>query len=285
MHEIFERYLYQNAFPSKLPKTIYHYTTQTGMLGIIREGEMWATQVHFLNDRNEINLTFKLLNKKLTAYMNNSTCQTNKSVLTKIRKLLHKIDQGHICVASFCEKGDLLSQWRGYGNLGKGYSIGFDLKRLNLLARKNSFVIWPCIYEETLQNELVEYLVESWCKSLNDKNYCEKEMLRIIDKDVCLLAPIIKDASFSEEKEWRLISSTIPQTPHQMDFRAGEYSLIPYTKLPVINEKGSHCIKEIVVGPSPHIMLAENSLRSFLNSNRILSTKIIRSVIPFRDWK
>jgi hypothetical protein len=33
-------------------------------------------------------------------------------------------------MACFCENGDLLSQWRGYGSLGGGFSLGFKAKQL-----------------------------------------------------------------------------------------------------------------------------------------------------------
>ena len=59
MLDSFEKYLYQTVFPMQPPENIYHYTTQKGILGIVTRREMWATQVHFLNDKNEVFLTFK----------------------------------------------------------------------------------------------------------------------------------------------------------------------------------------------------------------------------------
>jgi hypothetical protein len=34
---------------------------------------------------------------------------------------------------SFCDDGDLLSQWRGYGSFGSGYAIGFEPRKFDIL--------------------------------------------------------------------------------------------------------------------------------------------------------
>ena len=59
----------------------------------------------------------------------------HRSLLNEIRHNLSKVDQTHICTVSFCESGDLLSQWRGYAAQGKGYAMGFDLKELSIIAK------------------------------------------------------------------------------------------------------------------------------------------------------
>jgi hypothetical protein len=34
----------------KPPDPLYHYTTQAGLLSIIKTGELWATKVQYMND-------------------------------------------------------------------------------------------------------------------------------------------------------------------------------------------------------------------------------------------
>ena len=110
-------------------------------------------------------------------------------------------------------------------------------------------------------------------------------MLGAIDLDVCRLAPIINDQSFSEEKEWRLVSSQISYNSPRFAFRAGQYSLIPYYNFPISDDISKTCINSIVVGPSPHMESALNSLETFLSSQGISGIKIKSSNIPFRNWK
>ncbi len=285
MVQTFEKYLYNRVFPVKPPRSIFHYTTQKGILGIIQKREMWATQVHFLNDKNEIFLTFKLLKDELENQYNRTQTRTLKKLLKGIREFLDVMDQGHICISSFCEAGDLLSQWRGYGNLGKGYAIGFDLKELKRIANKHNFVLWPCVYNPDLQLELVKYLIDLWCQKFSIQSVTQSDIFQQIDRDICQLAPIIKDESFIEEKEWRLVSSVVNDQSDRFAFREGEYALIPYYNFPIIDEKKRNCIDSIVVGPSPHTELACSSLRTFLRANQLDEVKIEVSKIPFRNWK
>lgn len=286
MLDSFERYLYQTVFPLLPPESIYHYTTQQGILGIVSLQELWATQVHFLNDKNEVFLTFKLLERELKKQIGQAQSNPVKSMLKNIRRHLTCIDQGHICIASFCEEKDLLSQWRGYGNQGKGYAIGFDLQELQQIARRQHFVIWPCVYNPTLQVELVDYLIDIWCRKFgSDRAVDHEKMFNIINTSVCQLAPIIKDESFSEEKEWRLVSSVVSSKSPQFAFREGEYSLIPYYNFQIADKQHRHSIKTIVVGPSPHMELARKSLCAFMATSKMPTVEIISSKIPFRNWK
>ena len=281
----FENYLYRTIFPVKLPEIIYHYTTQKGILGIISDRVMWATQVHFLNDKNEVYLAFKLLDRQLQKKIDKLQNPANKNLLRDIRTGLRNVDQWHICIASFCEHGDLLSQWRGYGNQGKGYAIGFNLEKLRKIARKQSFILWPCVYNITLQTELVNYLIESWCENFFDKDVNHEEMVSFVHTSVCQLAPIIKDDGFSEEQEWRLVSQVLTNKSPLFAFREGAYSLIPYLNFKIVDEEGKDCIVKTTVGPSPHMSLARNSLSAFFSSCKLNSVEIIDSKIPFRNWK
>ena len=41
-------------------------------------------------------------------------------------------------IACFCENGDLLSQWRGYGAIGNGYALGFAAKHVGMTDRPSN---------------------------------------------------------------------------------------------------------------------------------------------------
>lgn len=44
--------------------------------------------------------------------------------LQALANIAGNVAQANVCVASFTEEGDLLSQWRGYCTPGDGLSIG-----------------------------------------------------------------------------------------------------------------------------------------------------------------
>ncbi len=286
MLENFEKHLYSTIFPEHLPKTVYHYTTQGGILGIIQQGEIWATQVAFLNDKNEVYLTFRLLANELNRRRTATSDPYMRALLAELQEILKKVDRTHICISSFCEEGDLLSQWRGYGNQGKGYSLGFDLNKLFSAAKKQDFVIWPCVYDNSTHNELVSYLVDCWLQKYGKGRAEYGNMVDDITSSVCRLAPILKDRNFKEEKEWRLVNAAVDVAPSDFSFREGAFAIIPYLAFKLgFRESENQCLEKIVLGPTPHKKLALNSTRMFLQANGLKNTEVVLSSIPFRNWK
>jgi len=39
--------------PDRVPQKLYHYTDLDGLMGIFNTGELWATDVQFMNDTSE----------------------------------------------------------------------------------------------------------------------------------------------------------------------------------------------------------------------------------------
>ena len=47
------------------PAILYHYTTQQGLLGIIRDKEIWASHTQYLNDAREFRHALDLIKEEL----------------------------------------------------------------------------------------------------------------------------------------------------------------------------------------------------------------------------
>jgi hypothetical protein len=111
-----------------LPSTpLYHYTTQDGLLGILKGNCIWATNINYLNDSSDYQLACDLAKEVLDEKRRQVGRDERK--LKKIQHVLHSISTAetlplHICVSCFSENGDSLSQWRAYGGVA-GYSVGF----------------------------------------------------------------------------------------------------------------------------------------------------------------
>jgi hypothetical protein len=52
----------------KPPSTLYHYTSQKGLLGIIEKGEIWATDILYLNDTMEYKYAVNLFSEKIEKF-------------------------------------------------------------------------------------------------------------------------------------------------------------------------------------------------------------------------
>jgi hypothetical protein len=91
-----------------LPQHLYHYTKAEGLYGILRTRTIWATQFDFLNDRSEFSYAFEILKERLAAQVG---AKGSAELIPPLDKWW-SLTPAHY-VASFCEDGDLLSQWRG----------------------------------------------------------------------------------------------------------------------------------------------------------------------------
>jgi hypothetical protein len=113
------------------PEVIYHYTNQSGLIGVLENRELWATKIQYMNDASEFRIAFQMLEKHLTdaihsdgsdqPMLGNSGMRRAFKLLNGLERIIHV----NVCVVCFCRNGDLLSQWRAYSG-GYGFSIGFN---------------------------------------------------------------------------------------------------------------------------------------------------------------
>jgi len=99
-----------------------------------------------------------------------------------------------------------------------------------------------------------------------------------------LKAPLIKHESFEDEKEWRLVAAAV--SAHELHHRPGRSMLIPYYKIPIGDDDKFDSIREIVVGPTPHLDLSAASVESLAIAAGLArkGLEIKPTSIPFRNW-
>ncbi len=87
---------------------------------------LYATDIRYLNDAMELKYTSDLLRTEISQRLESNN-STNRKLLEQLKDwLFHRLTNGHMLfVSSFTTNGNLLSQWRGYCQQGKGVSIGF----------------------------------------------------------------------------------------------------------------------------------------------------------------
>jgi hypothetical protein len=91
---------------------------------------------------------------------------------------------------------------------------------------------------------------------------------------------LIKHQAFSEEKEWRLVSNHFADLTNA-EFRPGSSMLTPY--LPWELPKDEWLFESILLGPTPHPVLAMQSLRAMVTKNKLAKT-VLDTEIPYRVW-
>src|SRR3954462_12802743 len=150
---------FQEVLRKKPSGPLYHYTTQPGLLGITNAREIWATQVRYLNDASEFQHAVSIAEDIATGMVEKAP-YTTRGYAERLLKGVQETAGVNICVASFSEVGDDLSQWRAYGK-GSGYSLGFSHAHLSGVAESAGWILAPCIYEDSEQRSLLRSLLEA----------------------------------------------------------------------------------------------------------------------------
>jgi hypothetical protein len=232
---------------------------------------------------------------------------------------LHE-DRRRVMVASFTGEGDQLSQWRGYADDSRGVSIGLDVRHLRPPSDIGTAVTFaPCLYGQSDKCTLLKSVFAHYRKNLEEwwnsivKSALEKtgkmsgidlelgqklvsehktELDAVVIRshatlrfDLLRIAPLLKNESFSEEKEWRLVLPLEPlrlPTRHSLQFRSTRDGLVPYIAYPLRspNQDGPIACREVILGPGSHPSAAVG-VNLFLQSEGI-PLLASQSKIPYR---
>ena len=222
-----------------MDKLVYHYCDNYKMANILSGKTLRMSDIAKSNDYEEVKMFFPgILDAIEDEYRKDEfplqyMDRTNRDALGKLLDweydiLRYEFDRGGVTnfVVCFCEEGDVLSQWRGYADNGKGCSLGFSVKELEDYCNT---------YKGILRFEQVDYktvkeinvtIVEEALKVLNElrglRNWIVENLPSLneekIDKmfqyyfhqmisSVLMSSLKYKNETFKEEQEWRLFFS------------------------------------------------------------------------------
>jgi len=281
-----------------IPREIlYHYTTFSGLLGIVGSRALWASDIRYMNDSAELKHTADLIAREISRRI--AAGHPNPNLLNQFLDWVsHRITNGHLLFgASFRSNGNLLSQWRGYSRLGKGVSLGFNPAYILKCAQAQSFQIGKCLYDPDEQRRLivgvvdaVEALAEQRPEVPDSDNPCSSlpyhAAFQRIEGDLLRIAAVLKHPSFEEEAEWRIVSPAITDYLNApVLFREGASMLVPYVEFKFQPENGRPiALEHVFLGPTPNINISMNSLNMLLRKNRVTPARgADYCQIPFRQ--
>lgn len=289
-----------------VPDTLFHYTDQNGLLGIVGEGIIWATHTQYLNDSREFVHALDLVRQEIETQRKSATGERGKVLSEMAEAATGDLQTINVCVCSFSAARDSLPQWRAYGGQSAGFAIGFAGDYLKKTARDHGMVLAPCIYDAQQQKNIVELFVSGVADEIIEQKARKRTAAEVLDMDdfwdtggnvrayINQIAPFFKDRSFQEEQEWRIISQPLACSHEQFRFRPGRSTLIPYYRIALEHTKDTKAnerIREIMIGPTPSARLSTMAVQSLLVKNEFLkgslffgSTQVTVSSTPFRSW-
>lgn len=285
------------SFPTSTrtrPARLFHYTSHSGLLGILNSNVLWATNALYLNDSSELSYGLSLARALLDAIENPN--ELVKEFLRRGHELLDLdvlVPGRQFYACCFCEDPDILSQWRAYTDRGGGYAIGFDMEDLTRAGVKPNLSLFPVDYGTGVNEELLAHDIKVLCEALlqcaqqspgNDdvlvSAACEDLKLAFIFRLFWLKHP-----GFAEEKEWRILANFDSADVTRLKFRQGQTTFLPYVELEPSAFGDSFAklpIREVVHGPTAHPQLAAQALDALFKKNGFTAPKIWGSTIPLR---
>lgn len=294
MHEPNQSELIKSLSSKRPPRLLYHYTSSSGLLGILKSKSIWATSIRFLNDSTEFSLALKIAQEVIQDRIEGARNNFDRGLYNVLKeRLAGEEGHGEVYVSSFTEDGDQLSQWRAYSPPSGGFAIGFRSKSLTDLTGANpDRFLARCTYDESSQKELIRRLVQTVAQFAEESNAHNqmshdrvfRESFKRLGRLLPLIAPALKDSSFAEEREWRLVRLPSSFEEGELQFREGRSMLIPYYQHRFPNNNGRVPIEELIVGPTPHPELASEAAQALLMSQELPAAVVRSSSIPYRTW-
>lgn len=304
--DIVIQYKYQKkeAHLESRQEPLFHYTNALGLQGIIESNRLWATHIEFLNDSLELVYGKALVKDCVEQVLISATNDDERALIKEVigNFNTNPIDKEYdVYVACFCENGDLLSQWRGYGAFGKGYAIGFDSTKLAPKYRKFpncNIMIRSVIYRLEDQKaevyNLINLAFEQLASVLDKINLNEKaDMINGIAHALFFglrnLTYLFKTPQFQEEREWRAIYLNGEKTEEKrqpIKFRTAKDAIIPYMEFDITPSAGvikAHLpIIEIICGPGVEYVTAKKALSMLLIDKSMNGVSLEKSEISLR---
>lgn len=262
---------------------LHHYTTASGLLGIVDSSSLFLSDAEFLNDQSELTYARGIVGDVLRR----AAIPDDADIQKMIRAVIDNFEDPHsealvpvrFYLASFCEDGNLLSQWRAYAASGAGYALGFHGQELANAAWQadttKGVQLRKVVYNPEEQASIVERIVNLFLARAVRPQYRAngiKPLARMASSFSLVLSaftPIIKHPLFQEEREWRLIYTVIAgRTPFPIQVRAVGRHLVPYLSIRLLVDKGSRKGKlpllQIAHGPTLEPAMQKSSIRQLL---------------------
>lgn len=278
--------------------TIYHYTKPEKLLNILKSASIRFSNALYLNDKDEIAYSYKLIVKLIDETQNLETDVFEKIKNHFISKYKHIID-GEIdskieleyFTTSFSSENDNLTLWNNYskGKSYTGYNIGFnkDLLIKDMIEKEFHPIYGSVIYDTKKQAKILTSIFKKWntqIKNLSNtrKNY-EVHLFDLIFELIDILSIVslfFKNPQFNNEKEYRIV------LVNGVDIKSAKQTKIIEKNglfIPYIEYNFSHnTVSNVNIGPTLDERIFYASTNRMLMNYGYENIDVRKSKIPLR---
>lgn len=278
--------------------SIFHYTKPEKLLNILSGGTLRFSNVLYLNDKEEVAYSYRLI-----VNLANEIDGLNPEVLNKIKihfnsKYKHIVDgndnfSGNLeyFTTSFSSDNDNLTLWNNYakGKSYTGYNIGFDKKKLIKEMSENDFlpIYGRVIYDKQKQIQIIKSIFKKWNglfeKAGQSKKNSEVKMANTLFELIDLLSIVsifFKNPQFKDEKEYRIVLVNAFGSLEAKETKIVEKNglFVPYIEYKFSKD----CVNSINIGPTFEENIFYTSTNRLLLNFGYYDKEVCRSKIPLR---
>lgn len=274
---------------------LYHYTSPTGLLGILDSSEFWLSDSDFLNDSSESDYFQDIYNQanqpigntrkeehfKFNAWM---FSYYHTSSYSCPRQTANRTKETRYILSMSLDK-DNLNLWSYYTKNahGIGYSIGLKEKSFEHLFRYDSdetLLSGKVIYDIDKQKQLLSELCNDYWQLYSNLNhtYQREYLYNKLEDNIVRYSVFMKNPLFAHENEYRIavIRLGVNSTQQRL-FREMNGAFIPY----ITQSIDLRDIVEIGISSTHRTEFVIRSLEELLGAKGIEAT-IYNSEVPLR---
>ncbi len=198
---------YNRIFNPGKDDVLYHYCSTETLLSILEHGKLRFSDVNMMNDPQEWGYCYGLFER--TANVLLEMAPKNAALEGLDTDFLDHVDSylspkqlmSHPVISCFSKQPDVLSQWRGYADNARGWSIGFSGRAINAMPISLLEVVYDPDQQVAEMRNFLAAMYTIWREKGG-------EFRDAVGQDAALLASFIhayKHPSFQEEQEVRAL--------------------------------------------------------------------------------
>lgn len=202
---------------------VYHYTSHDAAANIVRNEEIWLTNILYLNDGKEFWGTFD----RVRHYFQQRSVANDPVepvFIQHVERFIKRRPGTSICVICFSAHSNDVAQWERYESTGGSVALGFLKAKLLAACDAHQYLFaGPVLYDDAEITKKIDGIV----RTVEDANRSGNHENAV--NPLIRLAAFAKDRSFESEKEFRFARQGVPYTTYRFFPRLN--NLVPYLLL------------------------------------------------------
>lgn len=211
-----EKRLYDSVWPMVVdqPPHLYHFTSETAVLGILRSRGLRFTHYQDLADRREIQYGRELVRAVLD-FLSKISDQLSRDLTHLFGRFLAGIEgKDSYYIACFTEVRDSERHWQEFVGEGHGYALKFDTALLSKGSDKILFDVKPVEYDLKSQIDIITsviYPALACGRNLVTRNPTDRtfpwmpHLASLLSAYTQYHLIRMKAPAFEWEREWRIV--------------------------------------------------------------------------------